>query len=57
MIEQQLAHIQSRLDEIYDRVASVQTEVHTLKWKVASISSAVGGIFGFISAILARKFM
>lgn len=36
--------IESRVDEVYDRVSAIQSDVNGLKWKVAAISSGVSSL-------------
>ncbi len=41
-----LAQFEIKIDGLEEKIDAVQTTVSLLKWKVATISSAMGGLFG-----------
>jgi hypothetical protein len=36
-----IVRIEKRLNEVYDRVADIKSDVNSLKWKVGAISSGI----------------
>lgn len=50
----QLERIEKRVDEVYDRVSELKSEVHNLKWRVGAIASAVSSAITLIGAWIVR---
>lgn len=51
---QHLILIEKRIDEVYDRVADVQSEIKGLKWRVGAISSGVASVLTFLATVMSR---